>query len=88
MDTWMASTRDGIALWAGDHWTGDPAVSERVSAQLAVGPTIRAMGLCPEFPTTAPIGPEALLAALIREYGGDLVAPGAPFDSVVPPIEA
>lgn len=88
MDTWMASTPDGIALWAGDHWTGDPAVSERVRAQLAGGPTIRAMTLCPAFPTAAPIGPEALLAALISEYGGDLVAPGAPFDVVVPPITA
>lgn len=38
------------------------------------------------FSTQEPIGPQALLAALIREYGGDLVAPGAPFDDVVPPL--
>lgn len=86
MNTWMASTADGIALWAGDRWTGDPAVRDKVVTQLAQGPTIQAIPSCPSFSSEEPIGPQAFLAALIREYGGDLIAPGAPFDEVVPPL--
>lgn len=86
MTTWMASTADGIALWTGDRWTGDPAVRDKVVTQLAQGATITAIATCPSFPTQEPIGPQALLAALIREYGSDLIAPGAPFDDVVPPL--
>lgn len=86
MTTWLASTPDGVALWTGDRWAADPAVRQRVSERLAGGPTIEAVALCPSFPTTEPIGQHTLLAALIREYGGDLIAPGAPFDDVVPPL--
>lgn len=86
MTTWMASTADGIALWTGERWTGDPVVCDKIASQLAQGSTIAAIATCPSFSTQEPIGPQALLAALIREYGGDLVAPGAPFDDVVPPL--
>lgn len=86
MTTWLASTPDGVALWTGERWTGDPAVRQKVAARLADRPMIEAVALCPAFPTAEPIGQHALLAALIREYGGDLIAPGAPFDDVVPPL--
>jgi hypothetical protein len=85
MTTWIASTADGIAMWTGDRWTGDSAVREKVGIQLAQGPTIQAIPACPSFSSLEPIGPHAFLAALIREYGSDLIAPGAPFDEVVPP---
>ena len=85
LTTWLATTPDGVALWTGAAWTGDPVVREKVAARLeSDGPRITAVALCPSFPTEEPISEHALLAALIREYKGDFIAPGAPFDDVVP----